>query len=75
LISGTGKTGTIGTLAVMREIPGQTEIRRENLQRDVQVTARLEDMNLGDGMAKVQQAIDDLKVPPSIHIQYGGQYE
>jgi CzcA family heavy metal efflux pump len=75
LISGTGKTGTIGTLANMREIPGQTEIRRENLQRDVQVTARFEDMNLGDGMAKVQQTIDELKVPPSIHIQYGGQFE
>ena len=75
LISGTGKTGTIGTLAVMREIPGQTEIRRENLQRNVQVTARFEDMNLGDGMEKVQQVIDDLKVPPSIRIQYGGQYE
>jgi multidrug efflux pump subunit AcrB len=75
LISGTGKTGTLGTLAVMREIPGQTEIRRENLQRNVQVTARFEDMNLGDGMKKVQQAIDELKVPPSIRIQYGGQYE
>ena len=75
LISGTGKTGTIGTLAGMREIPGQTEIRRENLQRDVQVTARFEDMNLGDGMAKVQQTIDELKLPPSIHVQYGGQFE
>ena len=75
LISGTGKTGTIGTLAGMLEIPGQTEIRRENLQRDVQVTARFEDMNLGDGMAKVQQTIDELKVPPSIHVQYGGQFE
>ena len=75
LISGTGKTGTIGTLAGMLEIPGQTEIRRENLQRDVQVTARFEDMNLGDGMVKVQQTIDELKVPPSIHVQYGGQFE
>jgi CzcA family heavy metal efflux pump len=75
LISGTGKTGTIGTLAGMKEIPGQTEIRRENLQRDVQVTARFEGMNLGDGMIKVQQAIDELKVPPGIHVQYGGQFE
>jgi multidrug efflux pump subunit AcrB len=75
LISGTGKTGTIGTLAGMKEIPGQTEIRRDNLQRNVQVTARFEDLNLGDGMAKVQQAIDELKVPPSIHVQYGGQFE
>jgi multidrug efflux pump subunit AcrB len=75
LISGTGKTGTIGTLAGMKEIPGQTEIRRDNLQRNVQVTARFEDLNLGDGMAKVQQAVDELKLPPSIHVQYGGQFE
>jgi multidrug efflux pump subunit AcrB len=75
LVSGTGKTATIGSLASMVEIPGQTEIRRENLQRDVQVTARFEGMNLGDGMIKVQKAIDDLKLPPSIHVSYGGQYE
>jgi multidrug efflux pump subunit AcrB len=57
------------------EDPGQNEIRRENLQRDVQVTARFEGMNLGDGMKKVQQAIADLKLPPSIRVQYGGLYQ
>src|SRR5205823_8109677 len=57
LVSGTGKTATIGSLASILEIPGQTEIRRENLQRDVSVTARFENMNVGDGMAKVQKAI------------------
>src|SRR5262245_21746925 len=75
LISGTGKTATVGSLASMVEIPGQTEIRRENLQRNVQVTARFEGLNLGDGMKKVQQAIADLNVPPAIRIQYGGQFE
>jgi multidrug efflux pump subunit AcrB len=75
LISGTGKTATIGSLAQMVEIPGQTEIRRENLQRNVNVTARFEGLNLGDGMAKVQQAVADLNIPPSIRVQYGGQYE
>jgi multidrug efflux pump subunit AcrB len=75
LVSGTGKTATIGSLASIVEIPGQNEIRRENLQRDVQVTARFEGMNLGDGMKKIQAAIDDLKVPPAIRIQYGGQFE
>jgi CzcA family heavy metal efflux pump len=75
LVSGTGKTATIGSLASVLEIPGQTEIRRENLQRDVQVTARFEGMNLGDGMVKVQQAIADLHLPPSIRVQYGGQFE
>ena len=75
LVSGTGKTATIGSLAGLEEIPGQNEIRRDDLQRNVQVTARFEGMNLGDGMKKVQQAIADMRVPPSIRIQYGGQYE
>jgi multidrug efflux pump subunit AcrB len=74
LVSGTGKMATIGTLASMVEIPGQTEIRRDNLQRNVQVTARFENLNLGDGIAKVQAAIADLKVPPSIRLEYGGGY-
>src|ERR1700722_8958095 len=74
LVSGTGKTATLGSLTKMVEDPGQNEIRRENLQRDVQVTARFEGMNLGDGMKKVQQAIADLKLPPSIRVQYGGTY-
>jgi CzcA family heavy metal efflux pump len=75
LVSGTGKTATIGSMVTMVEAPGQTEIRRENLQRNMQVTARFEGLNLGDGMKKVQAAIDELKVPPAIRIQYGGQFE
>ncbi len=75
LVSGTGKTATLGTLATVSEIPGQNEIRRENLQRDVQVTARFEGVNLGDGMKRIQSTIADLNVPPAIRIQYGGQYE
>jgi CzcA family heavy metal efflux pump len=74
LVSGTGKTATLGSLTKMVEDPGQNEIRRENLQRDVQVTARFEGINLGDGMKRVKQAIADLKLPPSIRVQYGGTY-
>jgi CzcA family heavy metal efflux pump len=74
LISGTGKTATLGSLATMVEDPGQVEIRRENLLRDVQVTARFEHLDLGTGMKAVQQAIADLKMPPSIHVKYGGLY-
>jgi len=75
LVSGTGKTATIGSLASIVEIPGQNEIRRENLQRDVQVTARFEGLNLGDGMRKIQQAITEMNLPPTVRVQYGGQYE
>jgi CzcA family heavy metal efflux pump len=75
LVSSTGKTATLGSLANFTELPGQNEIRRENLQRDVQVTARFEGMSLGEGMAKVQQAVRSLHLPPSIRVSYGGQYE
>jgi CzcA family heavy metal efflux pump len=75
LVSGTGKIANIGALASISEIPGQTEIRRENLQRDVQVTARFEGMSLGEGMQKVQQVVAEQNLPPSIRVEYGGQFQ
>src|ERR1039458_6566519 len=75
LVSSTGKTGTLGTLADATEEPGQTEIRRENLQRDVAVTARLEGLNLGAGMAAVQKVVIGLGLPAAIRVAYGGGYE
>jgi multidrug efflux pump subunit AcrB len=75
LVSSTGKTATLGTLASVIEQPGLTEIRRENLQRDVTVTARLEGRDLGSGIADVQKVIAGLNIPPAIRVEYGGQYE
>jgi CzcA family heavy metal efflux pump len=74
IVSGTGKTATIGSLATLTETPGQTEIIRENLQRSVDVTARFEGINLGDGIAKVQKAVIDANIPAGIRVEYGGQY-
>ena len=75
LTSSTGKTATLGSLATVTELPGQTEIRRENLQRDVAVTARLEGTDLGSAMAEVQKAVTNLHLPSSIRVEYGGTYE
>ncbi|HEV2113375.1 MAG TPA: efflux RND transporter permease subunit, partial [Terriglobales bacterium] len=75
LNSTSGKTATLGALASVTQAPGQTEIRRENLQRDVAVTARLEGMDLGSGIAAVQKVIAKLKLPSSIRVAYGGQYQ
>ena len=74
LVSGTGHTATLGSLATISEDPGQTEILRENLQREVDVTARLEGMSLGTGIARVQAAIADMHLPSSIRVEYGGLY-
>jgi len=75
LVSTTGRTGTLGTLATVEEIPGQTEVRRENLQRNVTVTARLEGVDLGAGVASAKRTIAGLNLPPAIRVEYGGQYE
>jgi multidrug efflux pump subunit AcrB len=75
LVSGSGHTATLGALAAIVENPGQTEIRRENLQRDVAVTARLEGTNLGSAMDDVQKTVAALHLPSTIRVEYGGTYE
>jgi multidrug efflux pump subunit AcrB len=75
LNSASGRTATLGSLAQLTDLPGQTEILRENLQRDVAVTARLEGLDLGSGIAAVQKAVNDLKLPPAVRVEYGGTYQ
>jgi CzcA family heavy metal efflux pump len=75
LVSASGRTGTLGSLSSVEEIPGQTEVRRENLQRNVTVTARLEGLDLGSGVAEARKAIAALNLPPAIRVEYGGAYQ
>jgi multidrug efflux pump subunit AcrB len=75
LLSASGKTATLGSLATLSTDPGKTEIRRENLQRLMQVTARLEGVGLGSGIAAVQKAVNNLHLPSGIRIEYGGTYQ
>lgn len=75
LTSSTGRTATLGALANVVSIPGQTEVRRDNLQRQVTVSARLEGTDLGTAISKVQAAIAKLHLPPSVRVEYGGTYK
>jgi len=75
LVSSTGKIATLGTLATIQNDPGQIEIRRENLQRDIAVTGRLEGMSLGTGIALVQKKVAALHIPSAIRVEYGGLYQ
>lgn len=75
LTSASGHTATLGSLARVTELPPQTEIHRENLQREVSVTARTEGTDLGSAIQGVQKAVGTLHVPPSIRIEYGGTYQ
>jgi multidrug efflux pump subunit AcrB len=75
LVNAAGGSATLGSVAKVTEVSGQTEIRRENLQRDVEVTARLEGLDLGSGVAAAQKAIGALNLPRSIRVEYGGTYQ
>ena len=75
LVSGSGKVGTLGTLATVTDDPGQLEVRRENLQRNVTVIGRLQGVSLGTGVARVQKAVAQLHLPSSIRVEYGGLYQ
>ncbi len=72
--SATGQKATLGSLTRLVEMPGQTEIRRDNLQPDLAVTARLEGLNLGSGIAQVQEAVANLHLPDAIRVEYGGAF-
>ena len=73
--SATGKTATLGSLATVEQLPPQNEILRENLQRMVAVTGRLEGSSLGTAVAKVQQVVAGLHLPQSVRVTYGGTYQ
>ena len=75
LVSPTGQTANLGSLASMTEVPGQTEILQENQQRYVAVTARLEGLDMGHAIQDVQATLAKMGLPPSIRIEYGGLYK
>ncbi len=75
LVNSSGSTATLGSLTGITEEAGQTEVLREDLQRVVNVTARLEGVDLGTAIAAVQKTIADLKLPPTIRYKLGGIYE
>ncbi len=74
LVSSTGTTATLGALATVENLPGQTEILRENLQQLVEVSARLQGTSLGQAIVGVKKAVVDANLPPSIRVVYGGTY-
>jgi len=73
--SSAGHIASLGSLADIEQLPPQNEIRRENLQRLVVVTGRLEGSDLGSGMAKVRRTVEELHLPSSVRVEYGGTYE
>ncbi len=73
--SSSGHTASLGSLATVEQLPPQNEILRENLQQLITVTADLEGSDLGGAMARIQQTVAGLHLPPSVGVVYGGTYQ
>ncbi len=73
--SGSGRTASLGSMTDITQLPPQNEIRRENLQRLIVVTGRLEGTDLGTAVQQVQRRVQALHLPPSVRVEYGGTYQ
>ena len=73
--SSTGHTASLGSMTAITQLPPQNEIRRENLQRLVVVTARLEGTDLGTAVKLVRQRVEAMHLPASVRVEYGGTYQ
>ena len=62
-------------MVTVTQLPGQQEIRRENLQRVVAVTGRLEGSDLGTAIKRIQTRVSGLHLPKTVRVTYGGTYE
>ena len=73
--SASGHTASLGSMTTVTALPPQNEIRRENLQQLVVVTARLEGTDLGTAVKQVQARVGAMHLPPSVRVEYGGTYQ
>jgi len=70
-----GRTVNLDQIASVGTSAGQKQITREDLAPFVGVTARLENRDLGSGMAAVRQTVTGLHLPASVRVEYGGLYQ
>ncbi len=73
--SASGRTASLGSMTGITELPPQNEIRRENLQRLVVVTARLEGTDLGTAVKEVQARVQAMRLPAGVRVEYGGTFQ
>src|SRR5439155_6200742 len=62
----------LSQLADVIEVPGQLDLRREDLRQDVAVTARLENRDLGSAMAEIREKLTAGQSLPPGSIEFGG---
>jgi len=70
-----GKLMPVTQLADATVNAGDAEIKRENLQSMGEITARLENRDLGSVMKDIREKVSaEIVLPKAYHIEYGGAY-
>ncbi|MDQ2804102.1 MAG: efflux RND transporter permease subunit [Pseudomonadota bacterium] len=70
-----GHVFALGRVASVSAAPGQAEITRENLQRMIAATARLQGRSLGAAVADVKKTLGQKGLlPPGVRYELGGLY-
>ncbi|HFE63381.1 MAG TPA: efflux RND transporter permease subunit, partial [Caldithrix sp.] len=71
----TGQQVTLGSVATIERKRGALEIRHESQQRVVKISAELNNISLGEAQKKVHEIINDIDIPDTVILNYGGQLE
>jgi len=69
----TGELVKLANLATLREERGPAQIDRYSRQRKVTIVTNLQEIPLSVGMAKLQQAVAGLDLPPTYRAEFAGR--
>ena len=75
VVTPTGASVPLATLAQIVRTEGSTETDRQGLRPVVSVTAQISGRDLGSVIEDVKQQMKNLTLPPGYIVEYGGQYE
>jgi multidrug efflux pump subunit AcrB len=76
LITPKGNLIPLRTIASIERIAGEAEIKRDQLQQLVAVTARTSGRDLGSAMSDIRGLLSSkLHLPPGVTVEYGGLYQ
>ena len=70
-----GSTVLLGNLATIKESISPTEIKRQDRERIVKVSADIYKRPLGDVAADISQEMEKLEIPEGIDVAFGGSVE
>ncbi|HYL69587.1 MAG TPA: efflux RND transporter permease subunit [Candidatus Limnocylindria bacterium] len=65
----------LSSVAQVEEVRGENQLQRENQRLMVTLTARLENLDLGSAIRKVEKLVKQTRFPLNTSFEIGGQYE